>query len=99
MSSQPNDYLSKLKNLDEEFQSYMVMSFIFIILIIFIGYMIYLSKLENRECDYMNNLYSTVNGNIRPISDNDPDCKYNLYDYYIKTAYNAVQVVAIKTTL
>lgn len=89
MSSQPNDYLSKLKSLDEEFQSYMIMALIFIILIIFIGYMIYLSKLESRECDYMNNLYSAVNGNIRPISDNDPECKYNLYDYYIKTAFNA----------
>ena len=89
MSSQPTDYLSKLQSLDEDFQSYMIMTFIFIILIIFIGYMIYLSKLESRECDYMNNLYSSVNGNIRPISDNDPDCKFNLYGYYIKTAYNA----------
>ena len=89
MSSQPTDYLSKLKSLDEDFQSYMIMALIFIILIIFIGYMIYLSKLDNSECDYMNNLYSTVDGNIRPISGNDPDCKFNLYDYYIKTAYNA----------
>lgn len=89
MSTNTNDYLSKLKGLDEDFQSYMIMALIFIILIIFIGYMIYLSKLESRECDYMNNLYSTIDGNIRPISDNDPDCKFNLYDYYIKTAYNA----------
>ncbi len=89
MSAQPTDYLSKLKGLDEDFQSYMIMALILIILVIFIGYMIYLSKLENRECDYMNNLYSSVDGNIRPITDNDPDCKFNLYDYYIKTAYNA----------
>ena len=89
MSSQPTDYLSKLQSLDEDFQSYMIMALIFIILIIFIGYMIYLSRLDNSECDYMNNLYSTVDGNIRPISGNDPDCKFNLYDYYIKTAYNA----------
>ena len=89
MSTTTGDYLSKLKNLDEDFQSFMIMAFIFIILIIFIGYMIYLSKLESSECDYMNNLYSTIDGNIRPISDNDPDCKFNLYDYYIKTAYNA----------
>jgi hypothetical protein len=88
-TTQPTDYLSKLKDLDEDFQSYIIMAFIFIILIIFIGYMIYLSKLDNRECDYMNTLYSTVNGNIRPISNNDPDCTYNLFDYYIKTAYNA----------
>jgi hypothetical protein len=37
----------------------------------------------------MNNLYSSVDGNIRPISSSDPDCSGNLYDYYVKTAYNA----------
>jgi hypothetical protein len=37
----------------------------------------------------MNNLYSAVNGKIRPITSSDPDCSGNLYDYYIKTAYNA----------
>ena len=42
--------------------------FILIILIVFIGYMIYLSKLQNNECDFMNNLYSTVNGNISSIN-------------------------------
>jgi len=83
------DYLSAIKNMDEDFQSYMIMAFIFIILIISIGYMIYLNKLENRECDYMNNLYSSVDGNIRPITSSDPDCSGNLFDYYIKSAYNA----------
>lgn len=83
------DYLSAIKNMDEDFQSYMIMIFIGIILIIFIGYMIYLSRLENSTCDYMNNLYSSVNGNLRPITSSDPDCSGNLFDYYIKTAYNA----------
>jgi hypothetical protein len=76
------DYL----NTDENFQVYLIVVFIFIILIIFIGFMIYLSKLENREVDYMNTLYPSVNGNIRSISS---DCSGNLYDYYIKTAYNS----------
>lgn len=83
------DYLSAIKNMDEDFQSYMIMIFIGIIVIIFILYMIYLSRLESRECDYMNNLYSSVDGNIRPITSSDPDCSGNLFDYYIKTAYNA----------
>lgn len=89
MSTNSDDYLSAIKNMDEDFQSYMIMAFIFIILIIFIGYLIYLSKLEGRECDYMNNLYSSVDGNIRSINTTDPDCSGNLYDYYVKTAYNA----------
>jgi hypothetical protein len=37
----------------------------------------------------MNNLYSAIDGKIRPISSSDSDCSGNLYDYYIKTAYNA----------
>ena len=89
MSAKNLDYLSTIKNLDEDFQSYVIMVFIFILLIIMIGYMIYLSRLENNECSYMNNLYASVNGNIRSITSNDPDCSGNLFDYYIKTAYNA----------
>ena len=89
MSSTNTDFLSQIQSLDEDFQSYMVMIFIGIILIIFIGYLIYLSRLQNAECDYMNNLYSSVDGNIRPITGSDPDCSGNLCDYYIKTAYNS----------
>ena len=88
-TTNPNDYLSAIRNMNEDFQVYMIMAFIFIILIIFICYMIYLSRLETNECNYMNNIYSSVDGNIRPISSNDPDCSGNLMDYYIKTAYNA----------
>lgn len=83
------DYLSAIKNMDEDFQSYMIIIFIGIIVIIFIVYMIYLSRLENSTCDYMNNLYSSVDGNIRPITSGDPDCSGNLFDYYVKSAYNA----------
>jgi hypothetical protein len=89
MSTTKTDYLSAIKNLNEDFQSYIIIAFIFVILGIFIGYMIYLTKLEGREVNYMNNLYSNIDGNIKPISANDPDCSGNLFDYYIKTAYNA----------
>jgi hypothetical protein len=77
------------KYLDENFKSFIIISIALIILIIFIGYMIYLSGLQNRECDYMNSLYPSVNGNIVPIKSSDPECTGNLVDYYIKTAYNA----------
>jgi hypothetical protein len=89
MSTTPIDYLSQIKNLDENYQSYMIISFTLIILIIFIGYLIYLSRLQNSQCDYMNDLYSSVNGYIRPITSGDSDCSGSLYDYYIKTAFNA----------
>lgn len=83
------DYLSVIQNMNQDFQSYMILAFTLIILIIFIWYMIYLSNLQNKECNYMNSLYPSVDGYIRPITSNDPDCSGNLFDYYIKTAYNA----------
>jgi len=89
MSSTNTDFLSQIQSLDESFQSYVIMAFILIILIIFIGYMIYLSRLENATCDYMNTLYPSVAGNLISINSSDPDCSGNLFDYYIKTAYNA----------
>jgi len=88
-TSNPIDYLSKIKSLDEDFQVYIIFLFSIIVLVIFICYMIYLSMLEGRECNYMNTLYPSLDGNIRPITSNDPDCSGNLYDYYIKTAYNS----------
>lgn len=65
------------------------MLFTILVLIIFICYVIYLHRLENSECDYMNSLYPSIDGYIIPITSSDPDCSGNVYDYYIKTAYNA----------
>ena len=89
MSATQTDFLSKIQSLDEDFQIYMISTFIFIILIISIVYMIYLSRLKNKECSFMDSLYPSVDGNIRSITSSDPDCSGNLFDYYIKTAYNA----------
>ena len=87
-TSQPN-FLNQIQSLDESFQSYVILIFTFIVLILFIIYVIYLHRLENAECDYMNDTYSSIDGYITPITSADPDCSGNLYDYYIKTAYNA----------
>lgn len=82
-----NDYLN-IKSYDEDFKIYLIMVFIILIIIIYVLYMIYLSGLKSRECNHMNNLYPSLNGNIRPINNSDPDCSGNLQDYYIKTAFN-----------
>ena len=37
----------------------------------------------------MNVLYPSIDGYLRPITSGDPDCSGNLYDYYIKTAFNS----------
>jgi len=75
--------------MDDQFVTYMIIAFVFILLICIISYIIYLTKLESSECNYINNLYPSLDGYIKPISSNDPDCSGCLYDYYIKTAYNA----------
>lgn len=51
--------------------------------------MIHISRLQKSECSNMNSLYPSVDGNLRPITSNDSNCKGKLFDYYIKTAYNA----------
>jgi len=83
------DYLSIINNLNEQYQVYIIMVFTLVILITFIIYIIYLSTLRNSECNYMNGLYPSIDGNLKAITSNDPDCSGNLFDYYIKTAYNA----------
>ena len=40
--------------------------------------------MEKRETDFMGNIYSSLNGNIRAINSADPDCSGNLNDYYKK---------------
>jgi hypothetical protein len=81
--------LSVISNMKEDFVSNIILGIIFLFLLIMIIYYIYIYRLENSECNYMNNLYKKIDGNLRSIDPNDPDCSGNLYDYYIKTAYNA----------
>ena len=81
--------INMINNMDEDFICYLILALIIIITISYISYMIYLSSLESKECSYINTLYPSINGKIRPISSKISDCSGNLYDYYVKTAYNA----------
>ena len=83
------NYLSAAMVGDENFQFYTIIVFTLIILGIFIYYIIYLTNLVSSEKAFMNDLYPSVDGYIKSISENDPDCSGNLFDYYVKTAYNA----------
>lgn len=102
MSSQPN--MNTLNNvggntvagMKEDFVVSIVLGIVLIISLVFIFYLIYLSRLQNAECSYMNGLYPKMDGYIRPITSSDPDCSGNLYDYYIKTAYNACSGGSLK---
>lgn len=78
-----------MKTLDEEFQTYLLFMIIAIIVIMYLIYLSYIASLQTRECNYINNLYPDVDGYIVPISQNNPDFTHKLFDYYIKSAYNA----------
>ena len=70
-----------------------------LILITIIGiliYYFYMRNLLSKECSAMDNLYSALNTKIHSLNTNDPNCKYNLRDYYIKTAYNCCSAGAYK---
>ena len=73
------DFWKKMRDLDERFQVYVIIAFIIIIVIIFIGYMIYLSRLENNGVDYMNKLYPSIDGNLQAIKDSDQNCREKLF--------------------
>jgi hypothetical protein len=84
-----NFNLNNMYNMNEEFASYIILALIIIIIISYISYMIYLNRLETKQCSYLNMLYPSIDGNIKAISPKISDCSGNLYDYYIKTAFNA----------
>ena len=89
MTTSTNSVIDKLMNLQEDFVTFVliIMSLIFILTMII--YVIYLRNLQKTECNYMDDLYGKVDGNIRSIDLTLSDFSGNLYDYYIKTAYNS----------
>jgi len=84
-----SSYLSIIQNMDENTISLIITGFTIITIIFYIWHIVYINGLQKSECNYMNSLYPSIDGNLRPINNSDPDCKGRLFDYYIKTAYNA----------
>lgn len=78
-----------MTSLDETFQTYLVFMIIIIIVLAYLGYLSYIASLQTKECVYIDKIYPDVDGYIVPISANSTDFSFKLFDYYIKTAYNA----------
>lgn len=85
-----------LQGLDDNFKLFIIVTLTFICILVFIIYMVRLSRLPGKEASLMTSLYPSVDGYLVPISAGDPDCSGNLYDYYVKTAYNACSAGAYK---
>ena len=76
-------------NINEGFVSNMVFFIILITVIWLILYIVYLTKLDIMECSYMDNIYGSLDANIKSLNASDSDCSGNLSEYYVKTGYNA----------
>jgi hypothetical protein len=82
-----NNSINSINN--DDFIYFCILAVIIVIIIIYVSYLIYLSNLDNKECSFMNTLYPGNDKKLKSILPSDSDCSGNLYDYYIKTAYNA----------
>ena len=63
---------------DKFVSRYIWLFIIGLIVLIILYYYYFILNLETRECSYMDELYSTINGNIRSISQSDPNCGYTI---------------------
>ena len=81
----PKDLMAKLK---ASSSSNMIYVFCGIVITVMLLYGIYYKLLEERECSALDDMYPSINSNMRSLDEKDPECKYALRDYYIKTAFN-----------
>ena len=88
MSDSFKNAMNTLKNMKESTSIFIITVITFMIMIIAILYYIYYATLRSRECKFMDSIYGTLNGKIKPIRQGMEEFSYNLNDYYIKTAYN-----------
>jgi hypothetical protein len=82
------DMMNSIKNMNEKTMMTILVVIIFIIIFSVVYYYYYMSNLSTYECSAIDTLYGSLNGKLRSINDSDPDCKFLLGDYYIKSAYN-----------
>lgn len=83
-----NNILHIVKNLKEDFVITFIYVTILIVIILVLVYIYRIKNLENKECNFLTNIYGNINGHIRSLNSSDNACKYKFLDYYIKTAYN-----------
>jgi hypothetical protein len=104
-----NNIINMVRNIKEDVISIFIYIVIIIIIILVILYVFRIKNLNNKECNFLTDIYGTLDGHIRPLNLNDNACKYKFLDYYIKTAYNCcsggsykndfVSVCALKNVL
>jgi len=84
-----NKFLNNIFSNKENTQSFLYFLLTLFIILIFLLYLFYYLNLKSSECSFMNSMYGTLNGSIKPINNVDKLFSYTLKDYYIKSAYNS----------
>ena len=90
-----SDAMSKLLNMKDNnvVLAFSVITILIIIIIIFVYFYysgsIFTDGMMERDRNYMNTTYGTLNGKLRSIQSENEMYQYPLRDYYIKSAYNA----------
>jgi len=77
-----------ITNIDSNFASLIIAFMILCIILLSIWYYLYMQRLYTKECNIMTDMYGKLDNYIKSINPSDPNCQYNLEDYYIKSAYN-----------
>ena len=80
--------MNKILSLREDTASNIILAMIIIIVCAVLWYIRSVNKLMDSGCSAMDLNYSKMNGSIKSLNADDPNCKYMLRDYYIKSAYN-----------
>jgi hypothetical protein len=83
-----NNAMKMITNMNDNMASGIILAMIIILVICVVIYYLYMKNLLSRECSMMDTMYSNLNGYIKSVNPNDPNCQYTLKDYYVKTAYN-----------
>jgi hypothetical protein len=88
MTNRFADVADKIKSLDQQFITYVLIFLIIFIVCMVLLNIVYTKRLEINQCSYMEKMYSDVNGKIKSICVNSTESSDYLCNYYIKTAYN-----------
>jgi len=80
--------MNMVSNMNDNFAAMILFVILILIVICVLIYYLYIRNLLSKECAYMDTMYGKVDGYIKSMNPNDPDCQYTLKEYYIKSAYN-----------
>jgi hypothetical protein len=84
-----NTYKEVTEKMGKEFQFYLILMLVFIVILSYLYYQLYLYNLRDNQIYFMNTTYPEMNSYILPVSTAKEEFTKSLMDYYIKTAYNA----------